>query len=248
MITEENIQAGIANNLSLPSIGNVLNDCNLLIKLWSALRKPAWAALPPPPLAVKRKAAVPPSTARRSSRLVSSPPSGPCRPRSGSARADGVPRVLGDPRARRGRTTTEEPAVALTVWRKSLLFNCNGFTVFDASSDLGFRVDCYDTAHRGRAHGRHRQAAAHGAPPRAAPRPAGSPCLLGLRGHLRRRQTQQAAALRAPQRASKSKALAHVTPLGAAEAESEAYMVEGRTGGVGAPARCLTRAGTPWWP
>jgi uncharacterized protein YxjI len=34
------------------------------------------------------------------------------------------------------------PAV-LTVWRKSLLFNCDGFTVFDAKGDLAFRVDCY---------------------------------------------------------------------------------------------------------
>jgi uncharacterized protein YxjI len=34
------------------------------------------------------------------------------------------------------------PAV-LTVWRKSLLFNCDGFTVFNAKGDLAFRVDCY---------------------------------------------------------------------------------------------------------
>ncbi|CAL4894111.1 unnamed protein product [Urochloa decumbens] len=36
----------------------------------------------------------------------------------------------------------EEP-VTLTVWRKSLLFNCRGFTVFDASGDLVYRVDSY---------------------------------------------------------------------------------------------------------
>ncbi|WVZ54739.1 hypothetical protein U9M48_005493 [Paspalum notatum var. saurae] len=55
----------------------------------------------------------------------------------------------------RGRTTaaTEvEPAVAvLTVWRKSLLFNCDGFTVFDARGDLAFRADCYDVSPRRRA-------------------------------------------------------------------------------------------------
>ncbi|AQK57067.1 Protein LURP-one-related 8 [Zea mays] len=36
-----------------------------------------------------------------------------------------------------------EPSTVLTVWRKSLLFNCDGFTVYDASGDLAFRVDCY---------------------------------------------------------------------------------------------------------
>lgn len=36
----------------------------------------------------------------------------------------------------------EEP-VTLTVWRKSLLFNCRGFTVFDARGDLVYRVDSY---------------------------------------------------------------------------------------------------------
>ena len=32
---------------------------------------------------------------------------------------------------------------AVTVWRKSLLFNCEGFTVFDCKGDLRFRVDSY---------------------------------------------------------------------------------------------------------
>uniref|UniRef100_R7WAB6 Protein LURP-one-related 8 n=1 Tax=Aegilops tauschii TaxID=37682 RepID=R7WAB6_AEGTA len=36
----------------------------------------------------------------------------------------------------------DEP-VTLTVWRKSLLFNCRGFTVFDASGNLVYRVDIY---------------------------------------------------------------------------------------------------------
>uniref|UniRef100_A0A1D1YT75 Protein LURP-one-related 8 n=1 Tax=Anthurium amnicola TaxID=1678845 RepID=A0A1D1YT75_9ARAE len=34
-------------------------------------------------------------------------------------------------------------AAVLTVWRKSLLFNCSGFTVFDAKGNLVFRVDNY---------------------------------------------------------------------------------------------------------
>ncbi|CAO2177772.1 unnamed protein product [Urochloa humidicola] len=39
-----------------------------------------------------------------------------------------------------------EEATTLTVWRKSLLFNCRGFTVFDAKGDLAYRVDSYDDA------------------------------------------------------------------------------------------------------
>ncbi|PON47761.1 LURP1-related protein domain containing protein [Parasponia andersonii] len=34
-------------------------------------------------------------------------------------------------------------AVVLTVWTKSLLFNCNGFTVYDDKGNLVFRVDNY---------------------------------------------------------------------------------------------------------
>lgn len=37
----------------------------------------------------------------------------------------------------------------LTVWRKSLLFNCEGFTVFDGKGDLRFRVDCYSAGRKG---------------------------------------------------------------------------------------------------
>lgn len=40
------------------------------------------------------------------------------------------------------------PAI-LTVWRKSLLFNCKGFTVFDAKGNLVFRVDKYDKSNKG---------------------------------------------------------------------------------------------------
>lgn len=36
-----------------------------------------------------------------------------------------------------------DQAVVLTVWKKSLLFNCNGFTVFDSKGNLLFRVDNY---------------------------------------------------------------------------------------------------------
>ncbi|KAH9308860.1 hypothetical protein KI387_036771 [Taxus chinensis] len=39
---------------------------------------------------------------------------------------------------------SEEFCTALTVWRKSLLFNCNGFTVFHpATGRLAFRVENY---------------------------------------------------------------------------------------------------------
>ncbi|XAR68686.1 hypothetical protein NMG60_11000003 [Bertholletia excelsa] len=35
--------------------------------------------------------------------------------------------------------------LVLTVWKKSLLVNCNGFTVFDATGNLVFRVDNYNS-------------------------------------------------------------------------------------------------------
>ncbi|CAL4995864.1 unnamed protein product [Urochloa decumbens] len=44
-----------------------------------------------------------------------------------------------------------EELLSLTVWRKSLLFNCDGFTVFDAKGNLAFRVDCYGASGRRRA-------------------------------------------------------------------------------------------------
>ena len=34
-------------------------------------------------------------------------------------------------------------AIALTVWKKSLVFGWNGFTVFNSSGNLMFRVDNY---------------------------------------------------------------------------------------------------------
>ncbi|KAI3759977.1 hypothetical protein L1987_50365 [Smallanthus sonchifolius] len=38
--------------------------------------------------------------------------------------------------------------VVLTVWKKSLLFNCDGFTVFDTKGNLVFRVDNYAAANK----------------------------------------------------------------------------------------------------
>lgn len=51
-------------------------------------------------------------------------------------------------------TESEKPSLAesteiLTVWRKSLLFNGNGFTVFDGKGNLVFRVDNYASEHKG---------------------------------------------------------------------------------------------------
>lgn len=37
----------------------------------------------------------------------------------------------------------------LTVWKKSLLFNCSGFTVFNAKGNLVFRVDNYMAGNKG---------------------------------------------------------------------------------------------------
>ncbi|KAK2984592.1 hypothetical protein RJ640_018970 [Escallonia rubra] len=38
---------------------------------------------------------------------------------------------------------TEGPCTTLTVWRKSLFFCCNGFTVIDSGGNLAYRVDNY---------------------------------------------------------------------------------------------------------
>ncbi|MCL7024139.1 hypothetical protein MKW94_024021 [Papaver nudicaule] len=38
---------------------------------------------------------------------------------------------------------SDKQVQVLTVWKKSLLFNCNGFTVFDTKGNLVFRVDNY---------------------------------------------------------------------------------------------------------
>ncbi|XP_073047039.1 protein LURP-one-related 17 isoform X1 [Primulina eburnea] len=38
---------------------------------------------------------------------------------------------------------TEDCTISLTVWRKSLVFNCNGFTVIGSDGNLVYRVDNY---------------------------------------------------------------------------------------------------------
>ncbi|KAK9723813.1 hypothetical protein RND81_05G027300 [Saponaria officinalis] len=43
----------------------------------------------------------------------------------------------------------DDGVVALTVWRKSLLLNCKGFTVFDCNGNIVFRVDNYVAANKG---------------------------------------------------------------------------------------------------
>ncbi|EOY24865.1 hypothetical protein QUC31_008996 [Theobroma cacao] len=39
--------------------------------------------------------------------------------------------------------STQGPCTSLTVWRKSLIVNCNGFTVIDSDGNLVYRVDNY---------------------------------------------------------------------------------------------------------
>ena len=125
----------------------------------------------------------------------------------------------------------EPPTVlVLTVWRKSLLFNCHGFTVFDANGDLAFRVDCYATASSRRAEVVLMDAA-------------GKP-LLTVRRRKRLSLTQHCWVIydgdgttarpllsvrRHASLRSSSKTLAHVTPLGSAAAEYS-YVVEGSYG------------------
>ncbi|KAF8407306.1 hypothetical protein HHK36_006433 [Tetracentron sinense] len=47
------------------------------------------------------------------------------------------------------KPATDGHVSVLTVWKKSLLFNCNGFTVFDAKGNLVFRVDNYVAGNKG---------------------------------------------------------------------------------------------------
>ncbi|CAL1400036.1 unnamed protein product [Linum trigynum] len=56
-----------------------------------------------------------------------------------------LPRLSNDRSAVADDSSPSEQVV-LTVWKKSLLFNCNGFTVFDARGNLVFRVDNYMAA------------------------------------------------------------------------------------------------------
>ncbi|EXC35208.1 Protein LURP-one-related 8 [Morus notabilis] len=48
-----------------------------------------------------------------------------------------------------GGSELGDSAVVLTVWTKSLLFNCNGFTVYDGKGNLVFRVDNYLAGNKG---------------------------------------------------------------------------------------------------
>jgi uncharacterized protein YxjI len=120
------------------------------------------------------------------------------------------------------------------LWRKSLLFNCDGFTVFDATGGLAFRVDRY-----GSSSGSRRRAEdvvlmdAAGKPLLTVRRniklslreqwvvydgdadAAGAKPLFSVRRHhvgLHRRASD--------------KTLAHITPLGSS-ADAAAYVVEG---------------------
>ncbi|CAI9301699.1 unnamed protein product [Lactuca saligna] len=47
----------------------------------------------------------------------------------------------------RPRLVTQSSTV-LTVWKKSLLFSCDGFTVFDTTGNLVFRLDNYANANK----------------------------------------------------------------------------------------------------
>ncbi|XP_071720262.1 protein LURP-one-related 8-like [Rutidosis leptorrhynchoides] len=44
--------------------------------------------------------------------------------------------------------TTNRCPLVLTVWKKSLLFNCKGFTVYDSNGNLVFRVDNYTSGNK----------------------------------------------------------------------------------------------------
>ncbi|VAH81202.1 unnamed protein product [Triticum turgidum subsp. durum] len=53
-----------------------------------------------------------------------------------------APGAVGDVPCAPASSAVEGPTT-LTVWRKSLLFDCKGFTVFDAKGNLAYRVDSY---------------------------------------------------------------------------------------------------------
>uniref|UniRef100_A0ACD5Y7C8 Uncharacterized protein n=1 Tax=Avena sativa TaxID=4498 RepID=A0ACD5Y7C8_AVESA len=141
----------------------------------------------------------------------------------------------------------QQQLTVLTVWRKSLLFNCDGFTVFDATGGLAFRVDRYGSSSYG---GRRRRAAEDVVLMDAAGKPlltvrrkiklslslaehwvlyegdagaAGAKPLLSVRRHhvgLHRRTSD--------------KTLAHITPLGSSSSSGTdaafSYVVEGSYG------------------
>ncbi|KAF0918576.1 hypothetical protein E2562_025168 [Oryza meyeriana var. granulata] len=122
--------------------------------------------------------------------------------------------------------TIAEPPVVLTVWRKSLLFNCHGFTVFDANGNLAFRVDCYASSTR-RAEVVLMDVA-------------GKPLLTIRRKRLSLADswviydgdgaTTPLLSVRRHVGLRASKALAHVTPLSSSLPLPDAYVVEGSYG------------------
>ncbi|KAH9308950.1 hypothetical protein KI387_036861, partial [Taxus chinensis] len=46
------------------------------------------------------------------------------------------------PEKEKEKPSSQHPTT-LTVWNKSLIFNCKGFTVYDSKGNLAFRVDNY---------------------------------------------------------------------------------------------------------
>uniref|UniRef100_A0ACD5YBS9 Uncharacterized protein n=1 Tax=Avena sativa TaxID=4498 RepID=A0ACD5YBS9_AVESA len=140
-----------------------------------------------------------------------------------------------------GAVVEEEPQqpTVLTVWRKSLLFNCDGFTVFDATGGLAFRVDRYGSSSGSRRRGEDvvlmdaagkplltvrrkikisLRLAEHWVLYEGDAGVSGAKPLLSVRRHhvgLHRRASD--------------KTLAHITPLGSS-AQAAAYVVEGSYG------------------
>lgn len=138
-----------------------------------------------------------------------------------------------------GRAVVEEqqPTV-LTVWRKSLLFNCDGFTVFDSAGGLAFRVDRY-----GSSSGIRRRAEdvvlmdAAGKPLLTVRRKIKLSLGLGEHwvvydGDASASGTAAKPLLSVRRRRASDKTLAHVTPLGPSSvgADAAAYVVEGSYG------------------
>ncbi|XP_076895983.1 protein LURP-one-related 8-like [Bidens hawaiensis] len=53
------------------------------------------------------------------------------------------PKAASPPQQQTSTSSRNINPVVLTVWKKSLLFNCDGFTVYDSNGNLVFRVDNY---------------------------------------------------------------------------------------------------------
>uniref|UniRef100_A0A0D9XNI2 Protein LURP-one-related 8 n=1 Tax=Leersia perrieri TaxID=77586 RepID=A0A0D9XNI2_9ORYZ len=122
----------------------------------------------------------------------------------------------------------------LTVWRKSLLFNCHGFTVFDSKGNLAFRLDSYSSSSSSTwSSSRHADLLLMDA--------AGNPLLTIRRKRMTIALSDQwiiyhgdsstpLLSVRRRRRASKG-AIAHVTPMSSSLAmPEEGYVVEGSYG------------------